>query len=124
MTYVIDHFTFNQFMVYFYIGEESALDKAKKRDAYGRTYVSPWERAMKGNEDLLATMKAQMPGPYSFKELSKYKSFNRCRWISSLPVHSAIVLFSHMVSFFAFNYYLSICLGVLCPMEALRRPLS
>ncbi|XP_077093297.1 myozenin-1a [Siphateles boraxobius] len=57
--------------------EESALEKAKKRDAYGRTYISPWERAMKGNEDLLATMKAQMPGPYSYKELSKYKSFNR-----------------------------------------------
>ncbi|XP_048060671.1 myozenin-1a [Megalobrama amblycephala] len=55
----------------------SALEKAKKRDAYGKTYVSPWERAMKGNEDLLATMKAQMPGPYSYKELRKYKSFNR-----------------------------------------------
>ncbi|XP_051774067.1 myozenin-1a [Ctenopharyngodon idella] len=56
---------------------ESALEKAKKRDAYGKTYVSPWERAMKGNEDLLATMKTQMPGPYSYKELRKYKSFNR-----------------------------------------------
>ncbi|XP_067277466.1 myozenin-1a [Pseudorasbora parva] len=57
--------------------EESALEKAKKTDAFGRTYVSPWERAMKGNEDLLATMKAEMPGPYSYKELHKFKSFNR-----------------------------------------------
>jgi len=84
-----------------YLGEESALEKAKKRETYGRTYISPWERAMKGNEDLLATMKAQMPGPYSYMELRKYKSFNRCRCISLLPVHSAIVLYG---LFFAFNY--------------------
>lgn len=43
-----------------------------------KTYTSPWERAMKGNEELVATMKPQMPGPYSYKELQKYKNFNRC----------------------------------------------
>ncbi|KAL0177861.1 hypothetical protein M9458_026755 [Cirrhinus mrigala] len=36
---------------------------------------------MKGNEELLATMKAQMPGPSSYMELRKYKCFNR----SALP---------------------------------------
>ncbi|XP_051507683.1 myozenin-1-like isoform X2 [Myxocyprinus asiaticus] len=51
--------------------------KAKKGSEYVKTYTSPWERAMKGNEDLLATMKSQMPGPCSSKELHKYKSFNR-----------------------------------------------
>lgn len=111
----------------FPLGAESALEKAKKRDAYGKTYVSPWERAMKGNEDLLATMKTQMPGPYSYEELRKYKSFNRC---SCIRIHGTICLsFLPMqlyfsVSFFACKCYLSICLGVLCPMEVLRRPLS
>ncbi|XP_056326741.1 myozenin-1a [Danio aesculapii] len=56
---------------------KAALDKAKKRAEYVKTYISPWERAMKGNEDLLATMKAQMPSPCTFMELRKYKSFNR-----------------------------------------------
>ncbi|XP_016412439.1 myozenin-1-like [Sinocyclocheilus rhinocerous] len=60
---------------------KAALEKAKKRAAYVNTYVSPWERAMKGNEELVATMKAQMPGPCPQKELSKYKCFNR----SALP---------------------------------------
>uniref|UniRef100_A0A671R9E3 Myozenin-1-like n=1 Tax=Sinocyclocheilus anshuiensis TaxID=1608454 RepID=A0A671R9E3_9TELE len=61
-------------------GDESskaALEKAKKRAACVKTYVSPWERAMKGNEELLATMKTQMPGPCSQKELCNYKCFNR-----------------------------------------------
>ncbi|XP_043111184.1 myozenin-1a [Puntigrus tetrazona] len=56
---------------------KAALEKAKKRAAYVKTYVSPWERAMKGNEELIATMKTQMPGPSSQKELCKYKCFNR-----------------------------------------------
>ncbi|XP_057198261.1 myozenin-1a isoform X2 [Triplophysa rosa] len=56
---------------------KAAAEKAKKRAEYMKTYTSPWERAMKGNEDLLATMKPQMPGPYSYKELCKYKNFNR-----------------------------------------------
>lgn len=117
---------------HFPLGAESALEKAKKRDAYGKTYVSPWERAMKGNEDLLATMKTQMPGPYSYKELRKYKSFNRCCCISlytlhNLPLSSCAFCnctFQSCGLFFAFICYLLICLGVLCPMEALRRPLS
>ncbi|XP_016313455.1 myozenin-1-like isoform X4 [Sinocyclocheilus anshuiensis] len=56
---------------------KAALEKAKKRAACVKTYVSPWERAMKGNEELLATMKTQMPGPCSQKELCNYKCFNR-----------------------------------------------
>ncbi|XP_052428932.1 myozenin-1-like [Carassius gibelio] len=56
---------------------KAALEKAKKKGAYVKTYVSPWERAMKGNEELLATMKSQMPGPCSQKELRNYKCFNR-----------------------------------------------
>ncbi len=71
------------FRLYFSIGEESskaALEKAKKSAAYVKI-VSPWEQAMKGNEELLATMKSQMAGPCSQNELCKYKCFNRCSCI-------------------------------------------
>ncbi|XP_026856331.2 myozenin-1a [Electrophorus electricus] len=57
---------------------KAALEKAKKRKEYVKTYVSPWERAMKGNEDLLITMKPFMPGPCAHGDLPKYKCFNRC----------------------------------------------
>ncbi|KAK0135030.1 Myozenin-2 [Merluccius polli] len=41
-------------------------------------YVSPWERAMKGNEELTATMRASMPGPIQIHpDLPSFKSFNR-----------------------------------------------
>ncbi|XP_023143728.1 myozenin-1b isoform X1 [Amphiprion ocellaris] len=54
------------------------VEKQKRRREYVRTYVSPWERAMKGNEELTSTMKASMPGPIqSHVELPQYKSFNR-----------------------------------------------
>lgn len=50
----------------------------KRKEEYVRTYISPWERAMKGNEELTATMKAAMPGPIQMHpELPMYKSFNR-----------------------------------------------
>ncbi|KAL7856748.1 hypothetical protein SRHO_G00156470 [Serrasalmus rhombeus] len=52
-------------------------EKQKRRREYVKTYVSPWERAMKDNEELKATMKPQMPGPHVHKDLPKYKSFNR-----------------------------------------------
>ncbi|XP_070707956.1 myozenin-1b isoform X2 [Pempheris klunzingeri] len=53
-------------------------EKKKRREEYIRTYVSPWERAMKGNEELTATMKSSMPGPIQMHaELPHYKSFNR-----------------------------------------------
>uniref|UniRef100_A0A673ASR4 Myozenin 1b n=1 Tax=Sphaeramia orbicularis TaxID=375764 RepID=A0A673ASR4_9TELE len=53
-------------------------EKERRRKAYIRTYVSPWERAMKGNEELTATMKASMPGPIQIHlDLPQYKSFNR-----------------------------------------------
>ena len=53
-------------------------EKAKRRKEYVRTYISPWERAMKNNEELTATMKACMPGPIQFHpDLPQYKSFNR-----------------------------------------------
>uniref|UniRef100_H3CLN2 Myozenin 1b n=1 Tax=Tetraodon nigroviridis TaxID=99883 RepID=H3CLN2_TETNG len=46
--------------------------------SYIRTYVSPWERAMKGDEDLVATMRSSMPGPIRIHpEPPMYKSFNR-----------------------------------------------
>ncbi|KAI5617429.1 myozenin-1 [Silurus asotus] len=51
--------------------------KEKKSKEYIKTYVSPWERAMKGNEDLVSTMKSYMPGPCIHLELPKYKCFNR-----------------------------------------------
>ncbi|XP_040885074.1 myozenin-1b isoform X2 [Toxotes jaculatrix] len=53
-------------------------EKERRRKEYVRTYISPWERAMKGNEELTATMKACMPGPIQIHpELPQYKSFNR-----------------------------------------------
>ncbi|XP_068439623.1 myozenin-1b isoform X2 [Clinocottus analis] len=58
------------------IDEEA--EKEKRRKQYAPTYISPWERAMKGNEELTATMKALMPGPIQMhSELPLYKSFNR-----------------------------------------------
>lgn len=42
-----------------------------------KTYISPWEKAMKGDEGLLATLKSSMPGPIDMRDLPKYKSFNR-----------------------------------------------
>ncbi|XP_040906265.1 myozenin-1a [Toxotes jaculatrix] len=52
-------------------------DTLSKRQMYVKTYVSPWEKAMKGDESLLATLKAAMPGPIERKELPKYRCFNR-----------------------------------------------
>lgn len=53
-------------------------EKERRRTEYVRTYVSPWERAMKGDEVLVATMKGVMPGPIkTHAELPQYKSFNR-----------------------------------------------
>ncbi|XP_035521100.1 myozenin-1b isoform X2 [Morone saxatilis] len=60
---------------------EEKVDKEterKRKVEYVPTYVSPWERAMKGNEELTATLKACMPGPiHMHPELPMYKSFNR-----------------------------------------------
>ncbi|XP_041920870.1 myozenin-1a [Alosa sapidissima] len=57
-------------------GGKAGEKTATKRE-YVKTYLSPWEQAMKGNEDLKATLKANMPGPYIYQDLPKYKSFNR-----------------------------------------------
>lgn len=57
---------------------DEEVEKKKRREEYIRTYVSPWERAMKGDEDLVATMKSNMPGPIrTHPEPPMYKSFNR-----------------------------------------------
>ncbi|XP_069374033.1 myozenin-1b isoform X1 [Paralichthys olivaceus] len=57
---------------------DNEADKEERRKEYVRTYVSPWERAMKGNEELTSTMKASMPGPIQIHpDLPLYKSFNR-----------------------------------------------
>lgn len=57
-------------------------EKKKRRAEYVRTYISPWERAMKGNEELTVTMKASMPGPIrNHSELPMYKSFNRYHFL-------------------------------------------
>uniref|UniRef100_A0A3Q1H9W1 Uncharacterized protein n=1 Tax=Anabas testudineus TaxID=64144 RepID=A0A3Q1H9W1_ANATE len=53
-------------------------EKEKRRNDYVNTYISPWERAMKDNEELKATMKPSMPGPIQkHPDLPQYKSFNR-----------------------------------------------
>ncbi|CAG5904429.1 unnamed protein product [Menidia menidia] len=57
---------------------DDEAEKEKRRKEYVRTYVSPWERAMRDNEELKATMRASMPGPIQFHpDLPQYKSFNR-----------------------------------------------
>ncbi|KAM6898505.1 myozenin-1b isoform 1-T1 [Lycodopsis pacificus] len=57
---------------------EETIDEEAEKRRYGPTYMSPWERAMKGNEELTATMKSSMPGPIQMHpELPLYKSFNR-----------------------------------------------
>uniref|UniRef100_A0A3P9IDS6 Myozenin 1 n=1 Tax=Oryzias latipes TaxID=8090 RepID=A0A3P9IDS6_ORYLA len=48
-----------------------------KKQFVVKTYISPWEKAMKGDENLLATLKPMMPGPIDYKDLPKYKCFNR-----------------------------------------------
>ncbi|KAJ8418376.1 hypothetical protein AAFF_G00140850 [Aldrovandia affinis] len=59
-------------------GDRAGLSaRGKKRLEYVRTYISPWERAMKGNEELTATMRSHMPGPHVHGNLPKYKCFNR-----------------------------------------------
>ena len=54
-----------------------AAEKARRRQEYIKTYMSPWERAMKGDEELRATMQSRMPGPQVHKDLPKFKTFNR-----------------------------------------------
>ncbi|KAM9426592.1 myozenin-1b [Pholidichthys leucotaenia] len=57
---------------------DAEAEKQKRRKEYVRTYVSPWERAMKDNDELKATMKPCMPGPIQkHPEPPHYKSFNR-----------------------------------------------
>lgn len=69
---------------------DEEVEKKKRREEYIRTYVSPWERAMKGDEDLVATMKSSMPGPFrTHPELPMYKSFNRYRKAEHPPAGGA-----------------------------------
>ncbi|KAL2102219.1 hypothetical protein ACEWY4_001387 [Coilia grayii] len=56
---------------------DHAAEKERRRREYVKTYISPWERAMKDNEELRATMQAKMPGPQVHQDLPKFKSFNR-----------------------------------------------
>lgn len=66
-------------------GVEVALDKAKKRHDYVPSYVSPWEKAMKGNQELTSSMRYHMPVPHAHLDLPKYKSFNRYSPLYALP---------------------------------------
>ncbi|KAA0725155.1 Myozenin-1 Calsarcin-2 [Triplophysa tibetana] len=52
-------------------------EKEERRREYAKTYVSPWEHAMKNDEALKETMKLKMPGPQVHEDLPKYKSFNK-----------------------------------------------
>uniref|UniRef100_A0A672IVR3 Myozenin 1b n=1 Tax=Salarias fasciatus TaxID=181472 RepID=A0A672IVR3_SALFA len=57
---------------------DEEAEREKRRREYVRTYVSPWEKAMRGNEELKATMRASMPGPIQIHpDLPQYKSFNK-----------------------------------------------
>ncbi|CAM4710219.1 unnamed protein product [Leuciscus chuanchicus] len=57
--------------------EVNAGAEKEKRLEYVNSYVSPWEHAMKDDEELKKTMRWKMPGPQVHKDLPKYKSFNR-----------------------------------------------
>ncbi|XP_033885909.2 myozenin-1-like isoform X2 [Acipenser ruthenus] len=57
--------------------QSAGKGRSKQSITMVRTYISPWERAMRGNAELTATMRSSMPGPCSHKDLVKYKSFNR-----------------------------------------------
>ncbi|KAM7385345.1 hypothetical protein PAMP_001433 [Pampus punctatissimus] len=59
----------------FFIG--GGTDNLTKKQIYVKTYISPWEKAMKGDEILIATLKIGMPRPHEQRDLPKYKSFNR-----------------------------------------------
>lgn len=50
---------------------------ASKKLLLIKMYKSPWEKAMKGDETLIATLKTEMPGPIEKKDARKYKCFNR-----------------------------------------------
>ncbi|XP_034407952.1 myozenin-1a [Cyclopterus lumpus] len=52
-------------------------DASSKKLLLMKTYKSPWEKAMKGDEILIATMKTGMPGPIEKTDAQKYKCFNR-----------------------------------------------
>uniref|UniRef100_A0A3P9A5D6 Myozenin 1a n=1 Tax=Esox lucius TaxID=8010 RepID=A0A3P9A5D6_ESOLU len=58
-------------------GVDAALEQAKKKKENISSYVSPWEKAMKGNQELTSSMKCHMPVPHAHLDLPKYKSFNR-----------------------------------------------
>uniref|UniRef100_A0A3Q3WC81 Myozenin 1a n=1 Tax=Mola mola TaxID=94237 RepID=A0A3Q3WC81_MOLML len=58
-----------------------ALSKSEndaEKHPHVKTYVSPWEKAMNGDENLLATLKTSMPGPIKQKDFPKWKMFNSC----------------------------------------------
>ena len=73
--------------------EAMKAELERKRQEYIQTYVSPWERAMKGDQTLTATMRACMPGPYIHKDLPLFKSFNR--YTPHTHTHSAPHTDSH-----------------------------
>ncbi|XP_052348502.1 myozenin-1-like isoform X1 [Oncorhynchus keta] len=57
--------------------EDKEAEEEKKRQQYVQTYVSPWERAMRGDESLTSTMHHHMAGPHTPHDMPKFKSFNR-----------------------------------------------
>lgn len=75
------------------------MEEKKRREEYIRTYVSPWERAMKGDEDLVATMKSSMPGPIQIHpEPPTFKSFNRYEVEAVTMVTTALHRWGGMVA--------------------------
>ncbi len=88
------------------------------KQIYVKTYVSPWEKAMKGDEGLIATLKTTMPGPIEKRDMRKYKCFNRyfpqdLTWYCRFFVTNRLQQSSHIA-----------LLGSPCPTVASRRPTS
>lgn len=87
-----------------------------KKNALLSSYVSPWEKAMKGDQNLIATLKTSMPGPIKPTDTPNWKTFNKYPLFWS-GLYNCCVLNrcsdrpSHLP-------------GVPCPTAASRRPNS
>lgn len=107
--------------------EEEVLDKEaekeKRRQQYVRTYVSPWERAMRGDESLTATMHHCMAGPHPPHDMPKFKSFNRyCTHIhTNTHMHTNMHAHTHLSNITRFKTFsrllhLLLCRHVFCTL--------
>lgn len=85
--------------------------------AHMKTYIAPWEKAMKGDESLIATLKTAMPGPIQQRDVPKYKCFNRY-----FPQGLTLYVLCDKQGLWQSSHLA--LLGLPCPSAASRRPTS